>query len=93
MPDLDDPQVRDEALAIVGRLNKDELPLVVHNGKEYSRPNLVGSVLRKKGEKEEIEKQLETNGTLTDYLKDLKTKPLERYNDEEIKINWGNLFY
>lgn len=40
LPDLDDPQVRDEALAIVGRLNKDELPLVVHNGKEYSRPSL-----------------------------------------------------
>jgi hypothetical protein len=57
---------------------------------EHSRTNLIGSVLRKKGEKEEIEKQLEENGTLTDYLKD--KKPVERYDETEVKLNWSNLF-
>jgi glutaredoxin len=40
LPDLDDPSVREEALKIVSRLGKDELPLVVKDGKEYSRPTL-----------------------------------------------------
>ena len=59
----------------------------IENG--ISRTNLIGSVLRKKGEKEEIEKQLEKNGSLADYLKD--KKPVERYDENKVKLNWSNL--
>lgn len=40
LPDLDDPSVYQEALGIIGRIGKDELPLVIKDGKEYSRPNI-----------------------------------------------------
>jgi len=56
-----------------------------------SRSWTTDSVLRKKGEKEEIQNILEENGSLTDYLTDLKNKPPERYKEEEINIDFYKL--
>jgi hypothetical protein len=53
-----------------------------------SKSWLTGSVLRNKGEKEEIQKTLKENGSLSDYLKDLKKNPPERYKEEEL----GNFY-
>ena len=40
---------------------------------------------------EETSKQLKKNGTLSDYLKDLKEHPPERFNEEDLHLDFYNL--
>ena len=56
-----------------------------------SKSWLTGSVLRNKGEKEEIQKTLKENGGINDYLEDLKKNPPERINEEDIKLDFYKL--
>lgn len=55
----------------------------------HSSTRLHGSVKRMKGEREEIRKQLEKNGFLTDYK---AATAADKVSEENVKINWGNLF-
>lgn len=60
----------------------------IENG--ISRTNTIREPLRKKGEREEIDKILEENESYGDYLKRNKNKKVEKYKESE--LNWNNLF-
>lgn len=60
----------------------------IENG--ISRTNTIREPLRKKGERDEIDKILEENESYGDYLKRNKNKKVEKYKESE--LNWNNLF-